>query len=188
MAIFVITGNGKGKTTSAIGMGIRAVGAGKKVLMIQFMKPGSSESRAIKKIKNFKIKSFGQPFFVLPKPELERKPELKETFGVKPISRKDFELSKEAFYLAKKSARVFGGGVKYDIIILDEICVALKYGLLKLNEAIGFIKKYGKKLEIVLTGRHCPKEIIEMADLVSEIKEVKHYYKKGIRAKMGIEY
>jgi cob(I)alamin adenosyltransferase len=184
--IFILTGNGKGKTTSAIGMGIRAVGAGGKVLMIQFLKPGSSESKVIKKIKNFKIKSFGQRWFVLPKAELEKKPELKKTFGVRPIGKNDIQLAKEAFSLAERAARAN----IYNVIILDEICVVLKYKLLSQNRVFNFLKKYGNNIDIVLTGRYCPKEIIEAADLVSEIREIKHHYKKvkGQKAKKGIEY
>lgn len=147
--IFVFTGNGKGKTTSAIGMGIRAVGAAKKVLMVQFLKTGgSSEIKIIKKIKNFDIQQASPNF------------------------------------LKKKEA----GIKKHDLIILDEINVALKFGLVDIKGVLAFLKKYGKKKNVVLTGRWCPKEIVKMADLATELKEIKHYYKKGVKAKKGIEF
>lgn len=183
--IYVFTGNGKGKTTSAIGMGIRAVGARKKVLMIQFLKSKglTSENRVIKKIKNFKIKSFGQKGFFLPQSELEKKPELKRK-GVKALSEKDLELFKRGFSLVKKAAK----SKKYQLLILDEITLALKFGLITQKEIEGFLKKHKEKVDIVLTGRYCPKELIKIADLVTEMKEVKHYYQKGKGARKGIEY
>jgi len=145
--IYVLTGNGKGKTTSAIGMGIRAVGAGQKVLMVQFLKNGkSSEIRVIKKIKNF-----------------------------------NFRLEKNLNFLGKAKK-------KYHLIILDEINVAIKFGLLNTEEVIKILKKCKKTPDLVLTGRWCPKEIIKIADLVTEFKEIKHYYRKGIKARKGREY
>ncbi len=182
--IYILTGDGKGKTTSAIGMGVRAVGAGKKVLMIQFLKSGgSSEEKVIKKIKNFQVKSLGRKGFFLPKESLAENPELKKK-GVKPLTEKDFKLAKQGFDLTCKAAQ----SKKYDILILDEICVILKFGLIDIKEILDFLKKYGQKLDIVLIGRDCPKEIIRIADLVTDFKEIKHYYQKGIKARKGIEY
>jgi len=164
--IYVFTGNGKGKTTSAVGMGVRAVGAGKKILMVQFLKAGaSSEINVIKKIKGFIVKSFGRP-------------------GFGPYSKKDSRLAKSGFLFAKKSA----GSGKYELLILDEINVALKFKLIEKKEVIEFLRGYGKNLDIVLTGRYCPKEIIKIADLITEFKEVKHYFKKKTKAKSGIEF
>jgi len=161
--IYVLTGNGKGKTTSAIGMGIRAAGAGKKVLMVQFLKDGaSSEVKVIEKIENFELKSFGRP-------------------GFGPYSKRDYELVKGGFLFAKKSK-------KYNLLILDEINVVLGFKLLGVREIIAFLNDYGKKLDVVLTGRYCPKEIIKIADLVTEFKEVKHYFKKKVKARRGFEY
>lgn len=164
--LFVFTGNGKGKTTSAVGMGIRGAGAGKKVLMVQFLKSGvSSEISVIKKTKNFKIKSFGR-----------------QGFGH--YFKKDSRLAQLGFIFAKKIA----GSEKCNLLLLDEINTALHFKLLDLKEVIEFLKEYGKKLDVVLTGRYCPKEIIEIADLVTEFKEIKHYFKKGVKAKNGIEF
>ena len=163
--IFVLTGNGKGKTTSAVGMGVRAAGAGQKVLMVQFLKDGSSsEINVSKKIKNFKIKSFGRS-------------------GFGPCSEKDYQLAKSGFLFAKKSAF----SEKYNLLILDEINVVLNFKLLNIKEVIELLKECGKELDVVLTGRYCPEEIMEIADLVTEFKEVKHYFKKGIKARKGIE-
>jgi len=146
--IYVFTGNGKGKTSAAIGMAVRAVGAGEKVLMVQFLKDGkSSEIKAIKKIKNFDIRQ-----------------------------------EKDLNFLEKTAKR------KYNLVILDEVNVAMKFGLLGVKEVSDILKQYRKKPDLVLTGRWCPKEIIKMADLVSELKEIKHYYKKGVKAKRGREY
>lgn len=146
--IYVLTGNGKGKTTSAIGMAIRAVGVGEHVLMIQFLKTGtSSEVKVIKKIRNFDIRQ-----------------------------EKDLNFFKKAIKIGK-----------YNLIILDEINVAMKFGLLGVKEVSDVLKKYRQKPDLVLTGRYCPKEIIKIADLATEFKEIKHYYKKGVKAKIGRE-
>jgi len=164
--IFVLTGNGKGKTTSAVGMGVRAAGAGQKVLMVQFLKTGtSSEINVIKKVRGFTIKSFGRS-------------------GFGPCSEKDYQLAKSGFLFAKKSA----DSEKYNLLILDEINLALDFKLLNLEEVIDFLKEYGRKLDVVLTGRYCPKEIMKIADLVTEFKEIKHYFKKRVKARKGIEY
>lgn len=166
--IYILTGNGKGKTTSALGMGLRAVGAGKKVLMVQFLKDGaSSEIKAIEKINNFQIKNFGRP-------------------GFGPYSQEDSQLVKLGFLFVKKACLPVGK--KYDLLILDEINIALGLKLMNIKEVVEFLKEYGKKLDIVLTGRYCPGETIKMADLVTEFKEIKHYFKKGVKARKGIEF
>ncbi len=182
--IFVFTGSGKGKTTAALGMGLRAVGAGSKVLMIQFLKTkdGSSENKIIKEIKNFDIRSFGRTGFFLPYNQFKKHP--RSEVGISPISESDLALAKKGWDLAKE---VFGTE-KYQLLILDEIITALNLHLLNKERILGFIKKYQDEMDIVLTGRNCPKEIIEMADLVTRCQEVKHYYQKGQKARMGIEY
>lgn len=181
--LYILCGNGKGKTTSSIGMGIRAVGNGKRVLMVQFLKTEhTGEYKAIKKIDNFDIKSFGRPGFFLPKEQLEKKPELKEKF--KPLSKKDRGLAQQALNFASKQI----GAKKYDFLILDEINVALNFRLLDIKAVIDLVEEYRDNIDIVLTGRYCPKEILKIADLVSEVKEVKHYFKKGVRAKRAREF
>ncbi|MFH1671667.1 MAG: cob(I)yrinic acid a,c-diamide adenosyltransferase [Candidatus Portnoybacteria bacterium] len=165
--IQIYTGNGKGKTTAALGLGLRAVGAGKKVLLIQFLKDGqSSEIKTIKKIPNFDVKVFGKKGFV-------SKNNLKKT---------DYDLAQRGFSFFKKALE----DKKYDLIILDEINVVLDFKLLKTNDLINLIKEE-EKTEIVLTGRSVLKKLIKTADLVTEMKEIKHYFKK-IKARKGIEY
>ncbi len=166
--LHIYTGNGKGKTTAALGLGLRANGANKKVLLIQFLKDGlSSEIKAIKKLKNFDFKVFGKKGFVT-KDDL---------------TKKDFNLAEQGFNFAQKAIQ----SKKYDLIILDEINIAVYFGLLKEENIIDLIKKTPSKTELILTGRKANKKIIQLADLVTEMKEIKHYYKK-IKARKGIEY
>ena len=181
--IYVLTGNGKGKTTSAIGMGVRAAGAGKKVLMVRFLKTGSSENKIIEKIKDFDIKSFGRKGFFVSKSYLKVHLQLKK-IGVKKATKKDCELIKRGFNLAKAVAE----SKKYNLLILDEICVVLKLGFFDKKEVLDFLRENQKKIDIVLTGRQCSKQIIKISDLVTEFEEKKHYYRKGIKARKGIEY
>ncbi len=166
--IQVYTGNGKGKTTAALGQAIRAAGAGLKVLIGQFVKGKNySELNAFKKIKNIKIEQFGRDCFI------KREP-----------NKKDIELAGSGLERVRK---IISMGI-YDMVILDEINVALKLGLLKIEDIVALIKNAPKKTELILTGRSAHPKILKIADLVSEIKERKHYYKKGIKARRGIEY
>lgn len=164
--IQVYTGNGKGKTTAALGLAMRAAGAGKKVYICQFLKGRyCCELASLKKFKNIKLQQFGTDCFLNKKP-----------------TNKDLLLAKSGIDNAKKNLS------KFEMIVLDEINVALKMGLLKLKDVLELIDKASKKTELILTGRYCHPKIIKKADLVSEIKEVKHYYKKGIKARKGIEF
>jgi cob(I)alamin adenosyltransferase len=162
--IFVLTGNGKGKTTSAVGMGIRAAGAGKAVLMIQFLKDGSSsENKIIAKIKNFKAKAFGRK-------------------GFAPYGEKDRALAEKGLKFLKKEMSGF------QMVILDEINVALDKKIVGIGEIMPILEKCGESRDLVLTGRNAPAVILKKADLVTEFKEAKHYFNKGIKARKGIEY
>lgn len=166
--IQVYTGCGKGKTTAALGLALRAAGAGLKVFIGQFIKGGYySELAALRKIKNIKIEQFGKGCFIRKKP-----------------NKKDVELAREALRKVKK---IISKGI-YDAIILDEINNALGLGLLELKDVIGLIKDTPRKTELILTGRYAHPDILKLADLVSEIKEVKHYFSKGMKARRGIEY
>lgn len=166
--IQVYTGNGKGKTTAALGLALRAAGAGLKVYIGQFAKGRNySELKALKKLKNIKIEQFGSSCFIKKSPQ-----------------RKDIELAKQGLEKIKKII----SKKSYDIIILDEINIALNLRLLELKDVAGLIKKAPKKIELVLTGRYAPLKILKIADLVSEIKELKHYFKKGVKARKGIEF
>ena len=166
----VYTGNGKGKTTAAIGQAIRAIGHNFRILMIQFMKGDSTygEIIATQKIPKFEILQFGLPTFVKrgePSPE-------------------DLKLAQEGLAYAKKAIN----SNEYQMIILDEINVAIDYGLVKLSEVLELVKNCPKSLELVLTGRYAPKELIDLADLVSGIKEIKHPYMQGYVSREGIDY
>lgn len=169
--IQVYTGTGKGKTTAALGLALRAVGAGKKVCIIQFLKsaqPATSEAKAIKKyLSQIKLQSFGQPVFLMRGQQ----------------KMKDVDLAKEAWRSAKKAL-----AGQCEIVILDEINVALYFGLLTVKEVATEIKRFSGKKEIILTGRNAPKEIIKIADLVTQMKEIKHYFKQGVKARKGIEF
>ncbi len=169
--IQVYTGNGKGKTTASLGQALRAIGHGLKVYMIQFMKgwKGYGELQAAKKLyPNLVIEQFGRIGHVS-----KEKPE-----------KIDFENAKKALLKAKE---IMLSG-EWDILILDEINIALDFGLIKLDEVLELIKSKPKNVELILTGRNAPKEIIDIADLVSEVVEVKHPYQKNVKARMGIEY
>lgn len=166
--IQVYTGNGKGKTTAALGLALRASGAGLKVYIGQFIKNGSyCEVKALKKIKNIKIEQFGTGCFIEKSPTAQ-----------------DARLAKKGLLKAKEILNT----ASYDMVILDEINVALNLKLLKLEEVIDLIKNTPRNIELVLTGRSAHPSIIKLADLVSEIRDRKHYYKTGIKARKGIEY
>ena len=167
--IHVYTGNGKGKTTAAIGLGIRATGEGLKVAMIQFMKGRRySELDALQHIKNFMVVQFGRDEFVS-----KEKPE-----------QVDIDLARKGFAYAKETIQKDA----YDLVILDEINVAVDFNLISLKDVIGLLENKPETLELVLTGRYASPDIIKHADLVSEILEIKHPYQKGIKSRKGIDW
>ena len=166
----VHTGDGKGKTTAALGLALRAVGTGLKVIMIQFMK-GTwkyGELEAAKRLSpDFTLLQMGEGF----------------TWETKD-RKKDIDLSKKTWEFCKETIQ----SKKYDLVILDEINYVLGYGFLDAKEVIDFLKQKPKELHMVLTGRNAPKELIDVADLVTEMKEIKHPFQKGIIAQRGIEF
>lgn len=168
--IQVYTGNGKGKTTAALGLALRAVGHGLKVLMIQFMKGDINygEIEASKRLyPDLVIKQTGRDTFV-------------SKTNPDPI---DIELARKGFFLAREEIL----SKKYDVVILDEINVAVDYDLIPLSDLINLIDSKPDSVEIILTGRNAKPEVIERADLVTDMIEVKHYYHRGISARKGIE-
>lgn len=166
--IQVYTGNGKGKTTASLGLAIRASGAGLKVFIGQFAKGRHySELSALRKIRNIKVEQFGSACFIRKRPD-----------------EKDIKLAENGL---KKIRKIISKGI-YDLVILDEINIALNLKILKLRDVLTLIKKTPRKTELILTGRYAHPRILKIADLVSEIKEVKHYYRKGIKARKGIEF
>ncbi len=169
--IHCYTGNGKGKTTSALGLALRAAGHKKKVLIIQFMKGNINygELSGVKMLSPFvTLKQFGRESFV----SKENPDKIDIDFAIKGL---DYAHS------AIKSN-------KYNIIILDELNVALDFKLIDLEKTIEIIKNKPEDLELIITGRYAPKEIIEIADLVTEMREIKHYYYNKILGREGIEY
>jgi len=166
----VYTGNGKGKTSAAFGVALRAIGRGLKVYVIQFIKGGFDygELYVVDKLPNLKLKAFGRGRFVTEKPP----------------NREDVKLSEEALAFAEQVVK----NSEYDIVILDEINVALNLKLINLDSVLELVKNKPKHVELILTGRYAPEEIIKAADLVTEMKEVKHPFNKGYQARKGIEY
>jgi len=166
--IQVYTGNGKGKTTAALGLALRACGAGMRVYIAQFAKGrNTSEINSLRKLPRVKLEQFGCGCFIRKKP-----------------TPKQAELARQGFARIVENARKGS----YDLMVIDEILVALNLGLLELAKVTAFLNDFSGKCELILTGRNCPKEIVKLADLVSEVKEIKHYYKKGIPARKGIEF
>ncbi|HEY4662346.1 MAG TPA: cob(I)yrinic acid a,c-diamide adenosyltransferase [Candidatus Humimicrobiaceae bacterium] len=172
--VLINTGEGKGKTTAALGLALRAAGHNQKVLIMQFIKGrfDTGEFRIIKKLKPLiEIERLGKGF-------------IRFKDGKPAPTRAQVKNSSESFEYACK--KVASG--RYDMIILDEIINLMSYGLLKIEDTIDLIKNKPKKLCIVLTGRNAPRKLLDMADTVTEMREVKHAFSRGIKAKKGIEY
>ncbi|MBI5253275.1 MAG: cob(I)yrinic acid a,c-diamide adenosyltransferase [Euryarchaeota archaeon] len=168
--IHLYTGEGEGKTITAFGLALRALGHGHKVIIIQFMKGRRDigEYKVKRRLSpEYEIHQFGRKEFIdLKNPE--------------PL---DFELAKKGLEFAKKALKK-----KPDLLILDEINLAAAFKLIKLEEVLELLNNVPENTTVVLTGRRAPKELIERADLVTEMKEIKHPMKKGVLARRGIEY
>ncbi|HDR73889.1 MAG TPA: cob(I)yrinic acid a,c-diamide adenosyltransferase [Methanoculleus sp.] len=165
--IQMYTGNGKGKTTAALGISLRCVCAGKRVFFGQFIKDWAySELKAGELLPRFEIVQFGRGCF------LDRDPDEEDVIA-----------AREGF--ARCDAILQSGD--YDLVVLDEVNVALHYGLFGVDEVIAVLERKNPRVEVVLTGRYAPQELIDCADLVTEMREVKHYYHEGVGAREGIE-
>ncbi len=166
--VHVYTGNGKGKTTAAFGLAVRAACAGFKVFIGQFIKGMRySELDIVKYFPNIELEQFGRGCFIRGKPD-----EL------------DVQLAKAG--LGKVDEKLSSG--QYDLVILDEANIAIYFKLFTVEELLEVLQRRSEKTEVVVTGRYAPKELIEYADLVTEMVEVKHYYTKGVQARKGIEF
>jgi cob(I)alamin adenosyltransferase len=165
----VYTGNGKGKTTASLGLSLRALGNGLSVAIVQFMKSDqeTGEYRMSKELKNFVLMPCGLSPLVNPKNPTDA----------------DRSAAREALDIAK--SMLYSG--KYDLFIMDEINVAMAWGLIDIKEVIGMLKDRPMNTEVVLTGRYVPDEIVAIADLVTEMRMIKHPYDKGIGPRKGIE-
>jgi cob(I)alamin adenosyltransferase len=168
--VIVLTGDGKGKTTAALGQALRALGHGLKVLVVQFMK-GKKYGEVLaaeKYLPNLTTLQCGLDSFVMKN-------------NPAPV---DIELARQGLNLAKKA--ISSG--EYNMVILDEINVALNFKLISLEDVLEMIKNRPSNVDVILTGRYAPPEIIEIADTVSEVKEIKHHYTKGFKERAGIEF
>jgi len=166
--IHIYTGDGKGKTTAALGLVLRAVGAGWRVLFAQFLKHGEyNEIKALKRLGGqVTIRQYGSGRFIRGGPSREEIKTARAGLG-------------EIIQVMKEG--------KYDLIVLDEINVAVHFGLIPLESVVGLLEARPQDVELVLTGRWAPEEIVERADLVTEARMIKHYFSKGVRAREGIE-
>lgn len=166
----VYTGNGKGKTTASLGLAVRAAGHGLKTVIIQFMKGwiDYGELAGVKMLAPYvEIHQMGRDTFVNRKnPDPE-----------------DVRLAREGWKLAKE---IISSG-KADIVVLDEVNCAMDFGLIPVGEVLKAIEEKPDGMELILTGRGAPPEIIETADLVTEMREIRHYYAKGVDARVGVE-
>lgn len=166
--IHLYTGNGKGKTTAALGLALRAAGAGLQVFIAQFVKGMHySELESLSRIPEINIRQYGLDCFIVNEP-----------------TEKDIQAARKGLDEVTDIIRHHRAGV----VILDEVCIALHYRLFGLEEIISLLKTKPEDMEIVMTGRYAPVELYEYADLITEMKEVKHYYNKGIDARKGIEF
>jgi len=169
--IQIYTGNGKGKTTAALGLSLRALGRGFKVCFIQFlkgrMKFGDGAFLALKRDRDFEYASYGTGKFVIGKP-----------------TRRDFQEASRAFEHAKEA--IMKG--RYEVVVLDEITHAVNLDLIDVNEVIELIRNKPLTVEIVLTGRAADRRLVGVADLVTEMREVKHPFSHGVKAREGIEF
>lgn len=166
--IQVYTGNGKGKTTAALGLAIRAAGAGLKVFIAQFIKMGEySEIKALKRFKDLiTVEQFGSGRFIKGTP-----------------SASDIEAARKG---VEKIKAAFTSG-QHNVVIMEEANVAAGLGVLSVEDILKIMDEKPKDVELVITGRGADSRIIEKADLVTEMKEVKHYFQKGVKARIGIE-
>ncbi|SFI35483.1 cob(I)alamin adenosyltransferase [Tindallia magadiensis] len=163
----VYTGNGKGKTTAALGLSLRAVCSGKKVYIGQFIKGMAySEMKAPSLLEGITIEQYGRDCFIKNDPTEE-----------------DVLIAKKGLDTAREIIR----NKTYDVVVLDELNVALYYKLISIDEVLDLIAAKPASTELIITGRYAPDELLEVADLVTEMKEVKHYYQQGVKARKGIE-
>jgi len=171
--IIIHTGPGKGKTTAALGLGFRAVGQGLKVLMVQFIKGswhyGELDAARALGEDRFKILPMGRGFVKV---------------GAEKPDPEDIRLVEQAWQYGSEKIR----SGEYDLVILDEINYAISYKMLDPERVLEAPKQKPERVHVVLTGRNAHPGLVELADLVTEMREIKHPYQKGISAQRGIEY
>ncbi|EHQ36460.1 cob(I)yrinic acid a,c-diamide adenosyltransferase [Methanoplanus limicola] len=166
--IHINTGDGKGKTTAALGLSVRTLISGGKVFFGQFIKKGNTAELSVPDyFENFTIEQFGEGLL------LGRVPD-----------DNDIRSAEEGL---KKVAGILRSG-EYDLVVMDEVNVAISKGLIKTEDVLSAINNRAEHVEVIMTGRYAPAELIERADLVTEMRKVKHYYDKGVKGREGIEY
>lgn len=166
--VHVYTGNGKGKTTAAFGLVLRALGHGMKVYIAQFLKGMDyGELHSLQRFENVTLERFGRPKFI--------------------HGKADEEDRRLAIQGLNRCREVVSSG-EYDIVVMDEANVAVFLGLFRVQDLLDVVTKRHERTELIITGRYAPQELIDVADLVTEMVEVKHYYSRGIQARKGIEY
>ena len=172
--IHIYTGNGKGKTTAAFGLAVRALCAGKNVFIGQFVKSMKYNETRIETLFDGRnpafgkvcIKQFGRGCFIGAQPEAA-----------------DIEMAKEGLC---RCAELLACG-EYDVVILDELTIALHFGLLTADAVIDALRHKAERVEAVVTGRYAPQSLIDIADVVTDMREVKHYYRQGVLSRDGID-
>ena len=166
----IFTGNGKGKTSAALGTVLRALGHGLQVHIVYFMKGRYpyGEQKVLSQLPNVSFSRFGQDYFVDPA-------------NIKGKERGQAKKALEEAYKAMTSG-------KYDLIVLDEVNLAAAWGLISVDDVIELIQKRPQNVELILTGRYADPRLIELADLVTEMVEIKHPYRKGVLSRKGIDY
>ncbi len=166
----VYTGDGKGKTTAALGLALRAAGHGLRTYIGQFMKGRPyGELEALRAHPLITVEQYGDPNCWVRRDQI--------TPEQVAMARRGLERAREAMLSGR-----------YDIVVLDEVNVALWFGLLTLEEVMAFLDQRPEGVEVILTGRRAPQELIDRADLVTEMREIKHYYQQGVLARDGIEW
>jgi cob(I)alamin adenosyltransferase len=167
--LLVITGNGKGKSTSGFGSALRALGHGFRVAVIQFMKGRMyGELDVLRSLPRVDVWQFGRNAFVDPKNP----------------DPKDVELARNGL---DKAWEIVRGG-EHDLLILDEINVVADFGLVPVEEVLDLARSRPRWMDLIATGRNAPPPLVELADTVSDVREIKHHYKKGIESRAGMEY
>lgn len=171
--VHIYTGEGKGKTTAALGLGIRACGGGFRVALVQFLKGGDTGELKI-------LRGLGEIFKVYRNPDHVK--------FIKDMNPQELQAARSGTDRLWETAKNLGSRGQCDLLILDEIMAAISNGLLPLEDVILWVREKPGALELVMTGRNAPADLVELADYVSEIKAVKHPFSRGIKARKGIEF
>ena len=165
--VHVYTGNGKGKTTAALGMCVRAVGHGFRALVVQFMKTGGTYGEGSLDLPGLRVVPSGHSCLVFSKE----------------ITQQDRGKAAEGLAMAAEAMRAG----EYDIVVLDEVNVAIKLGLLDARDVVEAVRSRAPGVEVVLTGRYAPPEILDIADYITEMREVRHPYQRGVLSRKGVD-